>query len=151
MSYEKVHSLLKELKLEGISRILDSSLQNWSKDDKDVLELIEELLIAQKKENENKKYMIALRYSGLPFHKTLEEFDFSFQPSIDRKQIMELKTLRFIYEKENVVFLGPPGVGKTHLAVGLGMKALREGKKTYFVNAITLVDRLKKALSLIHI
>ena len=145
MSYEKVHSLLKELKLEGISRILDSSLQNWSKGDKDVLELIEELLIAQKKENENKKYMIALRYSGLPFHKTLEEFDFSFQPSIDRKQIMELKTLRFIYEKENVVFLGPPGVGKTHLAVGLGMKALREGKKTYFVNAITLVDRLKKA------
>jgi len=151
MSYERVHSLLKELKLEGISKVLDSSLQNWSKGDKDVLELIEELLMAQKKEHENKKYMTALKYSGLPFHKTLEEFDFGFQPSIDRKQMMELKTLRFVYEKENVVFLGPPGVGKTHLAVGLGMEALKEGKKIYFVNAITLVDRLKKAFAERHL
>ncbi|NLI08903.1 MAG: ATP-binding protein, partial [Thermotogaceae bacterium] len=60
---------------------------------------------------------------------------------------MELKSLRFLYEKENVVLLGPPGVGKTHLAVALGMEALREGKKVYFVNAISLVDKLKKAFA----
>jgi len=86
-----------------------------------------------------------LKYSGFPFHKNLDEFDFTFQPSIDVKKIKELKTLRFIYEKENVIFLGPPGVGKTHLAVGLGMEAIREGKKAYFINAITLIDKLKRA------
>jgi len=58
---------------------------------------------------------------------------------------VEMRTLRFMYEKENVIFLGPPGVGKTHLAVGLGIEAIKEGKKAYFINAITLVDRLKKA------
>jgi len=145
MNYEKVHLLMEELKLEGMARTLDYSLQNWSKEDKDILQLLQELLLAERKERMERKYLTALRYSGLPFHKTLDEFDFTFQPSIDRKQIMELKTLRFLHEKENVVFLGPPGVGKTHLAVALGMEALKEMKKVYFVNAITLVDKLKRA------
>lgn len=147
MAYERVRELMESLKLTGMMNSLDFSLHNWGKGEKDVTELLEELLLAEVKEKSERRYLTALKYSGLPFHKTLEEFDFSFQPSIDRKQIMELKSLRFLYEKENVVLLGPPGVGKTHLAVALGMEALREGKKVYFVNAISLVDKLKKAFS----
>jgi len=145
MSYEHVRELLKEMKLDGISSVLDSTLEEWSKNGKDATELIEELLEAEKKSLETKKYETMLKYSGFPFHKNLDEFDFTFQPSIDVKKIKELKTLRFIYEKENVIFLGPPGVGKTHLAVGLGMEAIREGKKAYFINAITLIDKLKRS------
>ena len=63
-----------------------------------------------------------LRYSGIPFRKTIEQFDFSFQPSIDRNTINDLLTLRFLHNKENVVFLGPPGVGKTHLSVAIAMQ-----------------------------
>ncbi|PMP79870.1 MAG: AAA family ATPase [Mesoaciditoga sp.] len=145
MSYEHVRELLKEMKLDGISLTLDSTFEEWSKSGKDATELIEELLEAEKKSLKAKKYDVALRYSGFPFHKHLDEFDFTFQPSIDVKKIKELKTLRFMYEKENVIFLGPPGVGKTHLAVGLGMEGIKEGKKVYFINSITLVDKLKKS------
>ena len=86
-----------------------------------------------------------LKYSGLQAKKTIKDFDFSFQPGIDEKQVKELSTLRFIYEKENVIFLGPPGVGKTHLATAIAMKALSEGLKAYFTNAISLIEKLKKA------
>lgn len=58
---------------------------------------------------------------GFPFRKTLKEFDFKFQPSVDKKLLEELATLRFVHNAENVVFLGPPGVGKTHLAIALGI------------------------------
>jgi len=66
---------------------------------------------------------------------------------MDVKQIKELETLRFMYEKENVIFLGPPGVGKTHLAIGLAMRAIEEGKKVYFINSVKLVERMKQAFS----
>lgn len=145
MGYESVHEGLERLKLTGMAQILDSAIQRWSKGDKDVLALIEELISAEEGERKQRRYEEALKWSGFPYYKRIEGFDFSFQPSIDRRQIRELETMRFLYEKENVVFLGPPGVGKTHLAVGLGIRAIEEGKRCYFVNAITLVDKLKKA------
>ena len=147
MGYERVHEMLKEMHLDGIEKVLDSAAQKWSEKGSDVFELIEELLNSQIKSDEEKKYTIRLRYSGLPFHKKIAEFDFSFQPSIDVKQIRELETLRFMYEKENVIFLGPPGVGKTHLAIGLAMKAIEEGKKAYFINSVKLVERMKEAFA----
>jgi len=147
MGYERVHEMLREMKLDGIEKTLDSTVQKWSKKNSDAFELIEELLNSQRMYNEEKRYRTRLRYSGLPFHKRMEDFDFSFQPSIDVKQIRELETLRFMYEKENVIFLGPPGVGKTHLAIGLAMKAIEEGNKVYFINSIKLVERMKDAFS----
>ena len=147
MGYERVHEMLKEMHLDGIEKVLDSSAQKWSEKNSDVFELIEELLNSQIKSDEEKKYTMRLRYSGLPFHKKIEDFDFTFQPSIDVKQIKELETLRFMYEKDNVIFLGPPGVGKTHLAIGLAMRAIEEGKKAYFINSVKLVERMKQAFS----
>jgi len=85
------------------------------------------------------------RLSGFPYLKTIEDFDFSFQPSIDKKRIKELSGLRFIASGENVVLLGPPGVGKTHLAVGLGLKAIAAGERVYFTTATGMVSSLIRA------
>jgi DNA replication protein DnaC len=82
-----------------------------------------------------------------PFQKSLESFDFKFQPSIDPKLIRELATGRYIQDGDNVLFLGPPGVGKTHLAVALGMKACEQGVRTLFTSATALITILGKALA----
>jgi DNA replication protein DnaC len=81
----------------------------------------------------------------LPYIKTLESFDFSFQPSIDPKIIRELATRAFIERAENVVFLGPPGTGKTHLSVALGLKAIQKRYRTLFSSAAALIANLNKA------
>jgi DNA replication protein DnaC len=77
--------------------------------------------------------------------KTFEQFDFSFQPSIDERQIRELRTLRFVHEASNVILLGPPGVGKTHLAVALAEASIRAGQPAYFMTAHDLVADLGRA------
>ena len=77
--------------------------------------------------------------------KTFQQFDFSFQPSIDERQIRELQTLRFVHEASNVILLGPPGVGKTHLAVALAEASIRAGQPAYFKTAHDLVADLGKA------
>jgi DNA replication protein DnaC len=145
MSYENVYNLLNELKLTGIANSLDRVSQGWSANGGDVYEFLGILLAEEKKERKEKYLDTLLKYSGLQAKKTIKDFDFSFQPGIDEKQVKELSTLRFIYEKENVIFLGPPGVGKTHLATAIAMKALSEGLKAYFTNAISLIEKLKKA------
>lgn len=80
----------------------------------------------------------------LPRNKTLANFDFDFQPSIDRQVVAELSTLRFIEEKRNVLFVGPPGVGKSHLAVALGVAAVDAGYRAYFTTAMDLVANLQR-------
>ena len=71
-----------------------------------------------------------------PYHQTLESFDVSFQLSVDRKKLQELATCRFIEYGDNVVFLGPPGTGNTHVAIGLGLKAVQQGYRTLFSAAL---------------
>jgi DNA replication protein DnaC len=83
--------------------------------------------------------------SGFPIKKALENFDFSFQPSIDKRQIEELVTMRFLESGENIVFFGPPGVGKTHLALALGLVAARHPFSIYYINCHTLIEQLKKS------
>lgn len=81
-----------------------------------------------------------------PFIKTLEEFDFSFQPGIGEKEVIRLGALEFIEKKENLLFLGPPGVGKTHLAIGIGIKACKTGYRVLFISAQKLIEELMLAL-----
>jgi len=82
-----------------------------------------------------------------PFVKSIEVFDFSYQPSLDRKQIQSLINCHYIEHGENVVILGPPGVGKTHLAVGLGLKAIEKGYRVLFTTAAGMIATLSKALN----
>jgi DNA replication protein DnaC len=109
------------------------------------LGFLNELLNAEIQEKRRRSEETRIKLSRLPHRKTLEEFDFSFQPSIDVRQIKELSTLAFIARDENVIFLGPPGVGKTHLAVGLAMQALRSGMTVYYTSLAHLIADLKKA------
>ena len=88
-----------------------------------------------------------LRFAGFPWIKRLADFDFSFQPSIDRTLIEELATGRFLHDGRNVVFLGPPGVGKTHLAIGLGMVAAETGHRLTFLSALELARRMNTAFA----
>ncbi len=94
-----------------------------------------------------KTIRISLQFSNLPYQKKLEDFDFSQQPSIDRRLIDELATGRFLAEGRNIVLQGPPGVGKTHLAISLGMITAQMGYRIYFTTAIDMARRMAKALS----
>lgn len=86
-----------------------------------------------------------LKLSCLPPRKTLAEFDFSFQPGLDDRQIRELATLSFIHRQENVILLGPPGFGKSHLAIGLACEAIEQGLSVYFISMDRLLNDLRKA------
>lgn len=86
-----------------------------------------------------------LQLAHLPFVKTFADFDFGFQPSIDERQIRELRTMRFVHEASNVILLGPPGVGKTHLGVALAEAAIQAGFGAYFITAHQLVADLGRA------
>ena len=86
----------------------------------------------------------SVKISGLPFIKSIEEFDFTFQPKLDRQRVMSLFDLTFIRQKGNVIFLRPPGVGKTHLAVALALKACQAGMSIFFTTMEDLIGKLKK-------
>jgi DNA replication protein DnaC len=106
---------------------------------------LEELLSRESAAKHERHTAMRTAMARFPFQKTLESFDFRFQPSLDPKLIRELATGRFIADGDNVLLLGPPGVGKTHLAVGLGLKACGLGYRTAFTTAAALLVTLTKA------
>lgn len=142
---DQVHSHLTYLKLETIDAILDPTLERAMSEHLSPLETIGYLLEMEWKNRVNSTISTRMRYAGFPVKKRIDEFDFSFQPSIDPTLIRDLNTLRFIQQAENVVFLGPPGVGKTHLAIGLGITAIEAGFQVLFINASILIEKLKEA------
>lgn len=114
-------------------------------------EAISRLLSAQISLRNNRRLAAAMRSSRLPAVKTLESFDFSFQPSIKREQIESLHELGFVDRKENVVLLGPPGVGKTHLAISLAIAAAQRGRRVYYGTLIDLITSLEEAQAAGHL
>ena len=141
-SYEKVHEYLSRLGLTTIENTIDSYLE--TSHDRPVMEILDHLLSEELKHKISRKTENMLKWSGFPFHKTMDDFDFSFQPSIDRSVIDELMTMRYIHNNENVVFLGPPGVGKTHLSIALGMRSIMSDVPAYYISAVKLVQTLKR-------
>jgi len=145
LAYERLHENLKRLKLTTMEAVLDNHLELAAKKNLSVIEILDELVDQEYATKEATKLEFRTRSSGFPVRKTLEQFDFGFQPSIDRKAITELCTLRFMYNAENVIFLGPPGVGKTHLAIALATEALKSGFIVYYTYAHDLIQKLKQA------
>lgn len=86
-----------------------------------------------------------VKTANFPYQKTLDDYDFSFQPSVNKDVLMEFKNLRFLENHENILFIGSPGVGKTHLATAIGMEAAKNRQITYFINCNDLIANLKKA------
>lgn len=110
-------------------------------------EFLAQLVNEEKRYKEERRVRNRITWSQLPYQKTIEQFEFANQPSIDKRLIDELATLRFIDRAENVVLLGPPGVGKTHLAIAFAVRACQAGMKTFFTTADNLIRRLKASLA----
>lgn len=142
---DRLHRSLQGLGLTEMDTRLESCLEGAAKAEPSYADFLAELLSVESEARSLRSLQTRLRVANLPPNKSLREFDFAFQPSIDERQIRELQTLRFAQEAENVILLGPPGVGKTHLAVGLAIEAIRGGFSAYFVTAYDLVTDLGKA------
>ena len=108
-------------------------------------EAISQVLEAQISLRNDRRLEAAMRSSRLPAVKLLSDFDFSFQPSLKREQMDSLATLGFVERKENVIFLGPPGVGKTHLAISLAIAAAQSGRRVYYGTLAELITSLEEA------
>jgi DNA replication protein DnaC len=142
---DKLHLVLGELRMSEADALLESHLQRAAQGDRSYADFLLEVLEAEVRARQDSRHQQAIKRARLPFVKTLEQFDFTFQPSIDQAQMRELQTLRFVHEASNVLFLGPPGVGKTHLAVALAVEAVKAGFSAQFVTAHDLVSDLGKA------
>ncbi len=143
--HERISGQLVDLKMPGSLEALDEVLRGVDGGLLSGSEAIEKLLGAQIALRNNRRLEAAMRSSRLPAVKTLEDFDFTFQPSLRREQIASLHELDFIRRKENVVFLGPPGVGKTHLAISLAIRAAERGRRVYYGSLRDLIQSLQEA------
>jgi DNA replication protein DnaC len=144
-AYERLHHNLQVMKLTTLDSILDNFLEIATKEGQSAIEILDYLIDQEMKSKEAQSQAMRIRSAGYPSQKELEDFDFEFQPSLDKSVIRELTSLRFIKNAENIVFLGPPGVGKTHLAIALGLEAVRSGFRVHFTNAAILIERLVDA------
>lgn len=145
LELERIRERLNYLGLTRMAEILDARLDEAAKKEVTYLDFLALLVDEEAAARQERTLAARTRLAHLPFRKTLAEFDFSFQPSIDERQIKELATLRFIQEKANLIFLGPPGVGKTHLAIALGIEALSQGVSVYFINTTDMINDLCRA------
>lgn len=109
------------------------------------LEFLDLVLEEETGTREGRRFRNALKLSGLPHHKTLDEFDFAFQPDLDRRKVKDLASLAFVQSGANVAFLGPPGVGKTMLAIALAVAACQAGFSIYFTTLDDMVRNLREA------
>ena len=141
---DRIESNLTRLKLSRIYEVLGSLAKTAEEQGKSYLSFLDELLEEEVAAKEQRRIETALKISGLPYIKSIDDFDFAFQPGLDKQKIMGLFDLSFIREKGNVIFLGPPGVGKTHLAVSLALKACQAGMSIYFTNMEDLIIKLRK-------
>jgi len=142
---ERIHENLIKLRMYSAETVIDSHLEQAVTKDLSITTIMDKVLNEEVKSRSASAIETRTKLSGMPFRKTLEEFDLSYQPSIDKAIYDDLRTLRFIHNQENVIFLGAPGVGKTHLAIGLGMAAIEAGFSIYYVTSATMIDKLKRA------
>lgn len=143
--YERIKDNLTHLKMTNTLETIDNYIERAIKDGIGILEVLDHILSTEAKSKKLKSANTRIQMAGFPFRKTIDDFDFEFQPSIDKDQIMDLATMRFAHNQENIVFLGPPGVGKTHLAVALGMIADSSQMKTYYISCHKLIEQLNEA------
>ncbi|GMQ60299.1 IS21-like element ISMac3 family helper ATPase IstB [Vallitalea sediminicola] len=143
--YAKLLNNLEVLKLEKMHSYIPTYLDTVAKEGVSVLDALLHLTdkeILYKNEMASK---IQVSVAGFPFVKRADEYDYDFQPSVKKAQIMDLCTLRFLEKKENILFYGTPGVGKTHLATAIGVEAASKRQLTYFITCHDLIQNLRKA------
>lgn len=145
--YTQVHENLLQLKMHTAESVIDSLLELAVSKDTPTIEVIHQMLDEEVRTRRASAIETKTKLAGFPVKKTLDGFDFSFQPSIDKRVIDDLRSLRFIHNVDNVILLGPPGVGKSHLAIGLGVEAINAGFSVYYITAASMIEKLKQANS----
>lgn len=144
VTYDRVQGQFERLKLTHLPARLDGLAEEATKQGWTYVDFLDRLLGAEIEARSARDIAMKTKLAHFPATKTLEDFNFAFQPSINERQIRELATLRFVAQGENVLLLGPPGVGKTHLAIALGMLAISQGLSVYFLTVADLLDILQR-------
>lgn len=142
---ERIRRHLVGLKMPRALEALQMTLARIEQGEVTALEAIETLLGEEYTTRESRRIKMALQTARLPTIKTLSGYDFSFQPSLDRNRVLALAQLEFVERKQCVHLLGPPGTGKSHLAIALGVEAVRAGKSVYMATLAELVDSMRRA------
>ena len=143
--YERVHDNLKRLKLTTIESLLDNYLEIAAKEERSTLKVLDYLLDQEVKSKEDRAREFRMRLAAFPMEKRLEDFDVSFQPSLDPAVIRDLASLRFIHHAENVVFLGPREWERLIWLWLSATSAVKQGFRVYYANVSSLIERLMKA------
>ncbi len=146
-NYNALINNLEELGLNCFKESIDSYLDMIAEGTKTALDAIYEM--TEKEMGFRREQVITgcVKVAHFPFLKEIKDFDFSFQPSLDKAKVMDLMTLRFLENNENIIFCGTPGVGKTNLAVSIGIEAAKKRNCVYFITFQDLINQLKKAAS----
>lgn len=146
-AYQKLLNNLEALKLEKTYSYLPNYLDSIARPDVSIVDALLHLTekeLAFRNERASKAQVVL---SGFPFVKTLDDFDFDYQPGVSKSRMQDFASLRFMSGAENLLFYGPPGVGKTHLAVAIGVVAASSRQITYFISCHDLIAQLNKAHS----
>ncbi len=141
---ERISDNLSRLRLTRAQEMVCSIAQEAQSRNESYLAFLDRLLQEEVSAKEERRLRTSLKIARLPFAKTIEEYDFGFHESLDKRSVLSLFDLDFIGRKENVIFLGPPGVGKTHLATALAIKACYSGISIYFTTMADLIRKLKQ-------
>lgn len=143
----RVADSMERLRLRNSAERLDAVLAEAARKEPTYLDFLDSLLRTELDAKQKSRVTMAIKIAHFPVVKTLEEFDFKFQPSVDSKLVRELATGHFISQAENALLFGPPGVGKTHLAIALGRAAIETGHSALFITATALLATLSRAHS----
>lgn len=144
-SYEEIIEDLKKLKLSTIRHNLDDHLRLAQSKSLTYMEFLKGLTSEELRGRQESNYRRRLKSARFPTLRTLDEFNFAFQPSLPKNKILQLKDCRWVAEATNLVFAGPPGTGKSHLAISLGLEAIQKGHKVYFTSVAQLMDQVNAA------
>ena len=143
--YERMRDTLEQLHLMRALESVDGLLDRAGAGELTTLDLLDQLFGAELGARRERSIAMRLKLAGLPGVKTIDQFDFGFQPSLDEAKIRDLHTLRFLAHGQNVIFLGPPGCGKTHLSTSLGHAAITAGEMVHFTTARELFTKLRSS------
>ena len=142
---ETLHAQLKSLRLNHVANQVDKLIQQAEANELSYLQFAHSLIDSEQQGRNNNRLSLNRKQAGFPVEKHLSEFDYRHQTTITKKQVNQLLDFGFIDNRSNLILIGPPGVGKTHLAIGIGLQAIEAGYKVLFHTALSLIEALELA------